>query len=146
MFDNDRNRQSFEKWVLLENFFYSKLRFHFTFEIKGNLFKAVNTAAFKMSWYSTKPSAENPTNFVDTLWIPLISWTRCSTSSAVNVYNFRGNKKKSRTWTTNKPIPRPRQLSFAVNKYQNSGQSATVEYQILIFLYYDALLYMFIQQ
>ena len=74
--------------------------------------------------YSTILSAEQfhqfcghilkSTDFVDKPWIPLISWSRCSASSAENVHFFRGIQKSFpttrtrtkrttiKTWTTTK--------------------------------------------
>ena len=73
-------------------------------------------------------------NFVDKLWIPLISWTRCSASSAVYVHFFRGIQKSfprttTRTTTTNKPFLRPRQRSLAIKNYVSYQPNLVISIQ-----------------
>ena len=99
---------------------------------------------------STIQSAEKINNLVDTLWIPLCSWTSIEfqyfrghatmistifwkkpASSKVNVHFFCGIQKsfpRTRT-TTNKPFLRPRQRSLAVKK---DGQIQLSDLSLLI--------------
>ena len=58
------------------------------------------------------------TNFTDKLWIPLISWTRCSASTAKKIHNgVQKSFPRKTTTTTNKSFLRPSQGSLAVKKY-----------------------------
>ena len=81
------------------------------------------------------------TNFVDKLWIPLIMWTRCSASSAVNVHFFGGIQKSfPRTTTTNKSFIRPRQRSLAVKKVLFWYRKTLERWKIKLFYFVQLLL------